>query len=70
MKGRFFGENLYLCKQNFTYMETANKSTTMDWIIFLVSTIIMTGMLLYMSEWFWVMLPFVLTYLVRALRAI
>lgn len=51
-------------------METANKSTAMDWIIFLVSTVIMTGMLLYMSEWFWVMLPFVLTYLVKALRAI
>lgn len=51
-------------------METANKSTTMDWIIFLVSTVIMTGLLLYASEWFWVMLPFVLTYLVKALRAI
>lgn len=70
MKGRFFCENLYLCKQNFSDMETANKSTTMDWIIFFASTIIMTGMLMYMSEWFWVALPFVLTYLVKALRAI
>lgn len=70
MRGRFFYEIFYLCKQNFTDMETANKSTMMDWIIFFVSTIIMIGMLMYMSEWFWVALPFVLTYLVKALRAI
>lgn len=30
----------------------------------------MVYMLMYMSEWFWVMLPFVLTYLVRAVKAI
>lgn len=39
----------------------------MDWIIFLVSTVIMIFMLMYMDEWFWLALPFSLTYLVKAL---
>lgn len=51
-------------------METAKNSTMMDWILFLVSTVAIIGLLLYASEWFWVALPFVLTYLVRALRVI
>ena len=51
-------------------METAKNSTTMDWIIFLISTVIMIGLLMYASEWFWVALPFVLTYLAKALRAL
>jgi len=42
-------------------------SRAIDWIIFLVSTVIMIFMLLYMDEWFWVALPFSLTYLVKAL---
>jgi hypothetical protein len=49
-------------------METAKNSTVIDWIIFFISTVIMILMLMYMSEWFWVALPFVLTYLVKALR--
>lgn len=48
-------------------MDTANKSRSMDWIIFLVSTVIMIFMLMYMDEWFWLALPFSLTYLVKAL---
>ena len=43
-------------------METAKNSTVIDWIIFFISTVIMILMLMYMSEWFWVALPFVLTY--------
>jgi len=42
-------------------------SRTIDWIIFLVSTVILIFMLMYMDEWFWVALPFSLTYLVKAL---
>jgi hypothetical protein len=49
-------------------METSNNSTLLDWIIFLVSLVAMIGLLMYASEWFWVALPFVLTYLVRALK--
>ena len=51
-------------------METAKKSTTIDWILFLVSTVVIILLLMYASEWFWLALPFVLTYLVRALRVI
>jgi hypothetical protein len=46
---------------------TMKSSRAIDWIIFLVSTVIMIFMLLYMDEWFWVALPFSLTYLVKAL---
>lgn len=48
-------------------MDTAKKSRSIDWIIFLVSTVIMIFMLMYMDEWFWLALPFSLTYLVKAL---
>lgn len=46
-----------------------NKSNAMDWILFLVSTAVMIFMLIFANEWFWVVLPFSLTYLVKALRA-
>lgn len=48
---------------------TENKSNAMDWILFLVFTTIVILMLIFMNEWFWVALPFSLTYLVKALRA-
>lgn len=52
-------------------METAKESnTTMDWIIFLVSTVIMILLMIYKPAWFWVALPFSTTYLVKALRVI
>jgi len=51
-------------------MDTAVKSTRMDWILFLLSLGTIITLLMYASEWFWVALPFVLTYLVRALRVI
>lgn len=37
------------------------------WIIFLVSTVICIYMMLFISEWFWLTLPFVFTYLAKAL---
>ncbi|HRD79812.1 MAG: hypothetical protein IAE84_16215 [Saprospiraceae bacterium] len=48
----------------------SSSSTMMDWVIFLVSLVIMILMLMFMNEWFWVALPFVLTYLARALKVI
>lgn len=49
---------------------TENKSTRMDWILFGVSAVVCILFLMYMAEFFWVILPFVLTFLVKALRAI
>ncbi len=48
-------------------MTESAKSTKMYWLLFLVSTVIMCFMLAFMSEWFWVCLPLVLTFLVQAL---
>jgi hypothetical protein len=50
-------------------MEQVKNSTIMDWLFFLVSTVITVALLVVAPEWFWVPLPFVLTYLVRAMRA-
>ena len=49
---------------------TTNKSTRTDWIIFGISTVICLLLATFASQWFWVALPFVLTFLVRALRVI
>jgi hypothetical protein len=45
-----------------------NESNRMDWILFIVSTTIMILMLIFINEWFWLALPFSLTYLVKAMR--
>lgn len=49
---------------------TTDKSTRTDWFIFAISTVVCIALLMYASEWFWIALPFVLTYFVRALRVI
>ena len=46
------------------------RSSKMYWLLFLISAILMCLMLLYMSSWFWVCLPFVGTFLVLALDKI
>jgi hypothetical protein len=46
------------------------KSTLRDWILFVVSTVLMVYLLIFHSEWFWAMMPFVGLFLVRALRVI
>ena len=51
-------------------METANTSTIRDWVLFLIFLVIIIALVIYASEWFWVALPFVLTYLVKAVRAL
>ncbi len=42
----------------------------MDWGIFLVSLVVMILLLMYANEWFWLALPFVLTYLAKAFNAL
>lgn len=49
-------------------MSTDTSSTKLDWIIFLVSLVACIGFLMIKPEWFWVTLPFLFTYLVRALK--
>lgn len=49
-------------------MEATNNSSRSDWMIFLLSLAVMIGFFIYADEWFWLALPFVLTYFVRALR--
>jgi len=48
-------------------MTASNSSKGLYWIIFLVSSVIFFGMLIYVPQLFWIPLPFVLTYLVKAL---
>lgn len=50
-------------------MEQAKSSTMMDWAFFAVSTAATIALLVVSPEWFWVPLPFSLTYLVKAMRA-
>ena len=50
-------------------MNTETKSSPLDWVLFLVSLVVMIALLMFYSEFFWLALPFVLTYLVRALNA-
>jgi len=46
---------------------TSNSSTGKYWLFFLVSLVIFFLMLIFMNQWFWVAMPFMLTYLVLAL---
>ncbi|MCE2769997.1 MAG: hypothetical protein LW711_08395 [Saprospiraceae bacterium] len=49
-------------------METVKDTTKSDWVIFLISLAGMIALLAYADEWFWLALPFVLTYFVKALK--
>jgi len=51
-------------------MATTAAGTGKYWGLFLVSTLIMIAMLIWMNEWFWLALPFSLTYLVKALDVV
>lgn len=48
-------------------MEKPNKSHRTDWLIFGVALVITIGFLIIDPTWFWVPLPFVLTFFVRAI---
>ena len=50
--------------------EVTESGTRMDWIIFLVSTAIMILLLIFANEWFWLAMPFSLTYLAKALKVL
>lgn len=71
----FFGLR-YLCATNL-YPMTSQKavsatdqphtSTKNYWIYFLISMVIFFLMLIFLNQWFWVAMPFMLTFLVMAL---
>ncbi|HQU60644.1 MAG: hypothetical protein KDD02_24135 [Phaeodactylibacter sp.] len=46
---------------------TSKRSKATDWLLFLVFAVIFLAMIVYVDEWFWVPMPFMLTYLVKAL---
>jgi hypothetical protein len=51
-------------------MTAANESSKKYWMYFGISFVIIVLLLAFASEFFWVALPFVLTFLVKALDAI
>ena len=48
-------------------IQEVNYSKT-DWLIFIVSAIVTVLLLMFKDTFFWVALPFALTYLVKALK--
>lgn len=50
---------------------TAQQQTGTDrrkyWLLFLISLVIFILMLIFLNQWFWVSMPFMLTFLVMAL---
>lgn len=51
-------------------MTQVNESRKSDWLYFLISTAATVGLLICYPAWFWVGLPFSLTYLTKALKAL
>lgn len=50
-------------------MNAEKTSTLQDWIFFLISLAAMIALLTFKPEFFWLALPFVGTFLAKALRA-
>lgn len=48
----------------------AKANTGKYWMYFIVSTLIMIAMLIWVNEWFWVAMPFSFTALVKALDVV
>jgi hypothetical protein len=48
-------------------METQKSSRVLDFILFAISLVAMIALLMFSPQWFWVALPFVLTFLTRFL---
>lgn len=44
--------------------------TAKYWMLFLISTLVLIAMLIWMNEWFWLALPFSLTFLVKAMGVV
>ena len=51
-------------------MESTKKNTSKYWMLFLVFSILCIAFLVFLPEWFWLVLPFQLGYLVKALDVI
>lgn len=51
-------------------MTDKNTSHKSDWIYFLISAAVTVFLLWFYPAWFWVGLPFALTYLTKALNAL
>lgn len=49
-------------------MNTEKTSTRSTWMLFIISTLVTLLMLIWVPQWFWVALPFPLTFLVQAMR--
>lgn len=49
-------------------MNTEKTSTTTYWLLFVVSTVVLLLMLIFVPQWFWIVIPFPLTFLVQAMR--
>jgi hypothetical protein len=49
-------------------MNDTNKSNAVYWLYFILSAIGITLMLIYVREYFWMALPFVVTTFAKALR--
>ena len=45
----------------------ATESRGKYWLYFLISLVIFIAMLIFLNQWFWVAMPFMLTFLVMAL---
>lgn len=54
----------------FITMATQTVDTKKYWLFFLVSFVIFVLMLMFMNQWFWASMPFMLTYLVLAMDVI
>jgi len=50
-------------------MSETKSSRASDWLIFFVSTAIMIAMMIWMPQFFWIILPVSLTFLVKAFDA-
>jgi hypothetical protein len=49
-------------------MENTQESNKKDWFIFAISLVAMIVLLIILPEWFWVVLPFVCTYFIKAIN--
>ncbi len=49
-------------------MNTEKTSTSTTWLLFIASTVVTLLLLVWVPQWFWVALPFPLTFLVQAMR--
>lgn len=60
----------YLCQNFATMTEQTPAQNRRFWLLFLVSFVVFTIMIIFVNEWFWVAMPFMLTYLVYSLKMI